>query len=56
MPIYLQLGHQRAVVWLYCSGCTTVTPQDVVAGTLNFHYQGAFWPQEPTLPEAESAL
>ena len=25
-------------------------------GTLDFHHQGAFWPQQPTLPEAESAL
>ena len=48
-----------ALLWLYLCNQTmtgTVTPQDVVAGTLDFHHQGAFWPQESTLPEAESAL
>ena len=48
-----------ALLWLYHCNQTmtgTVTPQDVVAGTLDFHHQGAFWPQESTLPEAESAL
>lgn len=65
MRIYLQLEHHCAVVWMYCSGHTTVTrlwqalqlptlPQDTVAWD---YWTFTWWlsgQQEPTLPKSRS--